>query len=220
MNARQSQNTQFGRRQCRRHDATERPGPNGTLRRGAVPSVALYGLSCFLLATVIAAFWMITSIERFNTETGLAKREVAEIVNQPVGHLTRSGPVTLFSPGWFHPGAIRPDFGTVDVRITQKFPYSGFVSSDLNPTEMFMGSELEFNSMTKYFYTNPALPKRRLSEGEMIKINGLYRIIGRGEEATTSRWLALIGIVALGICLAATLLLLVRRTRLGPADTD
>jgi hypothetical protein len=35
--------------------------------------------------------------------------------------------------------------------------------------------------MIKYFYTNRSLPKRKLTEAEMLEINSLYRIIGRCE---------------------------------------
>ncbi len=41
-----------------------------------------------------------------------------------------------------------------------------------------MSSELEFNSMTKYFYTDRRLPKKKLTGDEMLEINQLYRIIG------------------------------------------
>ena len=37
--------------------------------------------------------------------------------------------------------------------------------------------------MTKFFYTNRSLPKRKLTEAEMIEINELYRIIGKCERA-------------------------------------
>ena len=36
--------------------------------------------------------------------------------------------------------------------------------------------------MTKAFYLDPAFPKKKLSETEMLEINGLYRIIGRCEQ--------------------------------------
>src|SRR6185312_13200587 len=44
---------------------------------------------------------------------------------------------------------------------------------------MFRGRDLEFNAMTKLFYTNRMLPKKRLTETEMLEINSLYRVIGR-----------------------------------------
>ena len=49
-------------------------------------------------------------------------------------------------------------------------------------SEMFIGSELEFNAMTKYFYTDLTLPKKRLSNTEMIKINGLIASSGRANR--------------------------------------
>jgi hypothetical protein len=156
-----------------------------------------------LLLVVGAIFWTLQSIETLNTETTRAEQKVIATVNQPITHLPRSGPVEVFSPGWFHPGAIKPDFDSVDVRATQEFPYAGYsyVTSDVNPSEMFIGSELEFNSMTKYFYTDLTLPKRRLSDSEMVEINGLYRIIGRDEQAASARWLTIFGLVAVGFCL-------------------
>jgi hypothetical protein len=87
----------------------------------------------------------------------------------------------LFHPGWFHPGALTPDFAHVDIRATQecaqyaRWPY---VTSDVTPGFMFVGSELEFNAMTKYFYTDRDLPKKKLTDEEMIEINDLYRVIG------------------------------------------
>lgn len=107
--------------------------------------------------------------------------EVDAIVNQPVTAYRRESgyDVWISSPGWFHPGAITPDFNNVDVRKTQEFPYKGrWVSSDITPTMMFRGNDLEFNAMTKLFYTNRDLPKKMLTEPEMLKINSLYRIIG------------------------------------------
>jgi hypothetical protein len=110
-----------------------------------------------------------------------AWRQVETIVNQPV-RAYRYNPdynVSVYSPGWFHPGAITPDFNTVDVRQSQQLIYTNpWVSSDLNPTLMFLGRDLEFNAMTKLFYTNRSLPKKKLTEAEMLQINSLYRTIG------------------------------------------
>jgi len=111
---------------------------------------------------------------------------VQEIVNQPVENLPRRPGmnVTTYSPGWFRPGAEKPDFNRVDVRNTQKFPYdrNEYVTSDLNPKVVYVGPELEFNPMTKYFYTNWSAPKKKLNESEMLEINRLYRIIGQDED--------------------------------------
>jgi hypothetical protein len=148
-----------------------------------------------------------------DAQAAQARQRVIEIINQPVTHLPRTDQAGLFSPGWFHDGAIKPDFDTVDVRATQQFPYADhtYVSSDLNPTEMFVASELEFNSMTKYFYTDRSLPKKRLTEAEMLEINSLYRVIGRDEQSRSLRWEWTLG-VAFASILAASLVLLFRQT--------
>lgn len=114
-----------------------------------------------------------------------AEDQVRAIVNQPVTRVerTRSSHPVVYSPGWFHEGANRPAYATIDVRTTQDFPYnvkgSRYVSSDLNPTEMFLASELEFNANTKFYYTDLTLPKKKLTEPEMLHINELYRYIGQ-----------------------------------------
>jgi hypothetical protein len=111
---------------------------------------------------------------------------VKAIVNQPVRQLAQTPDmeVAIYKPGWFHPGAEKPDFNTVDVRTSQSLTYdqSPYVSSDLNPGVVFIGPELEFNSMTKYFYVDRSLPKKKLTEEEMVEINRLYRIIGSCEK--------------------------------------
>lgn len=113
---------------------------------------------------------------------------VKEIVNKPVPSLPRSPDmksVGFFNNGWFHPGADKPDFNTVDVRQTQDVsPYLGFeyVTSDLNPGVVFPAKDVAFNSMTKYFYTDRSVPKRKLTDAEMLQINQLYRIIAQCEK--------------------------------------
>ena len=119
-------------------------------------------------------------------ERNQAMQKVREIVNQPVIPLprTRGMHVASFGPAWFHAGATKPNFNAVDVRATQGFHYDKFdyVTSDLNPGVVFIGRQLEFNPMTKYFYTDRSLPKKKLSEAEMLEINRLYRVIGRCEQ--------------------------------------
>jgi hypothetical protein len=92
--------------------------------------------------------------------------------------------VGKFSPGWFHEGAMKPDFNTVDVRTTREtaeYEKSEYCTSDINPGLVWRGRDIEFNSMTKYFYTNRTFPKKKLTEAEMLEINRLYRIIGKCE---------------------------------------
>lgn len=202
--------TAFGRR------GRASGAPAASVGRIATPArtpgrlVPLIGLAALLLTVAGAAFWTLPGIETANAEAARAERKVIEIVNQPITHLPRSGPVDVFSPGWFHAGAAKPDFNTVDIRSTQERNYAGHVTSDLNPTEMFNGSELEFNAMTKYFYTDRTLPKKRLSSSEMVEINGLYRVIGRDEQAVLIRWLSIVALAIAGFGCAA--FLLVRRT--------
>lgn len=122
----------------------------------------------------------------FKLEMTNAYQRVLQIVNQPVKAYARpeDTPVSVYSPGWFHPGASKPDFNTVDIRKTQELTYakSRFATSDLNPGIVYLGQDLEFNSMTKYFYTNRTIPKHKLTEAEMLEINQLYRVIGRCED--------------------------------------
>ena len=82
------------------------------------------------------------------------------------------------------PGATTPNFNDVDIRKTQQFDYDRFPYVALNsrPGTVYVGSQLEFNAMTKLFYTDRSLPKKKLSEPEMLEINRLYRIIGRTER--------------------------------------
>jgi hypothetical protein len=116
-------------------------------------------------------------------EMNNALNQVRGIVNQPVTALARTSQmeVSTYRPGWFHQGATRPDFNTVDVRKTQdvKYGQNQFVTSDLIPGLVWLGAQIEYNSMTKYFYTDYTVPKKKLTEEEMLEINRLYRIIGR-----------------------------------------
>jgi hypothetical protein len=122
----------------------------------------------------------------FANQKNWAIEKVQKIVNQPVPAL----PVDLrgnnvsWCPYWFHEGANTPDFDTVDVRTTQDLHYkdSTYVGSDLNPSVMYVGAGLEFNSNLKYFYTDRSVPKKKLTEVEMLEINRLYRIIANDDR--------------------------------------
>jgi len=116
-----------------------------------------------------------------------AIHQVEKIVNQmvPAYHRAQGMDVGKFSPGWFHEGATKPDFNHVDVRTTREtaeYEKSEYCTSDLNPGLVWRGRDIEFNSMTKYFYTNRTFPKKKLTEAEMVEINRLYRIIGQCEK--------------------------------------
>ena len=116
-----------------------------------------------------------------------ATERVKAIINQPVTTYPLTGVTgdTGTYDTWFHPGAIKPDFDTVDVRKTQEttnYERFDYVTSKLNPGVAFPAKGVEFNSMTKYFYTDRSLPKKKLTEAEMLEINRLYRIIGQCEK--------------------------------------
>jgi len=126
-------------------------------------------------------------IVALNAEMNAAIQQVRKIVNQPVARLFRDSgmqQVSDYGPCWFHEGARKPDFNNVDIRTTQEKNYDSrpYVTSDLNPGVVFRGRDLEFNGNTKYFYTDRSVPKKKLTEPEMLEINRLYRIIGHCEE--------------------------------------
>jgi hypothetical protein len=111
---------------------------------------------------------------------------VNQIVNQPVPFVPRTranwNQCAWFGDAWFHPGAITPDFANVDVRTTREtknYEAYPFASSNFTPDRAFIASEMEFNSMTKFFYQDRSLPKKKLTEDEMLEIKRLYRIIAR-----------------------------------------
>src|SRR3954463_14809218 len=130
------------------------------------PSRVLLSLAA---AVVVLSLGFRSGEEALVEERDAALEQVRRIVNDPVPALPRDpdARVSVYSPGWFHEGAQRPNFAA-DVRRTQQLPYerSEYVTSDLNPGLMFRGRDLEFNSMLKYFYTDRSLPKRRLGESE------------------------------------------------------
>ena len=116
-----------------------------------------------------------------------ALTRVNTIVNQTVDSvpLTPALRAAFWPDGWFHPGAGIPDFNTVDIRTTQEtkqYAENAFITSNLNPSVAFRGADVEFNSMTKMFYIDRSLPKKRLTEEEMVEINRLYRVIGSCER--------------------------------------
>jgi hypothetical protein len=124
-------------------------------------------------------------ITALQSEMNTAIQQVQRIVNQPVAryaHTSRMH-VTTFNPGWFHEGASKPSFNSVDVRSTQEAIYDQYeyITSVLNPAVVFVGRQCEFNGMTKYFYLDRSVPKKKLTQTEMVEINRLYRIIGRCE---------------------------------------
>jgi len=126
------------------------------------------------------------SVDGIRAQLKDAVDHVIQIVNQPVPYVPRTrdnwNQCAWFGDAWFHPGAAMPDFVNVDVRKTQETKnYEGFpyASSSFTPDRAFISSDIAFNSMTKLFYQDRSLPKKKLTEDEMVEINRLYRIIGR-----------------------------------------
>jgi hypothetical protein len=120
------------------------------------------------------------------TEMNEAVARIEQIVNQPLKPLARTPDMTvaIFTNGWFYSGALKPDFKTVDIRATRSLGYANYqyVTSDLNPGLVYPGADLEFNPMTKYFYLDRTVPKKKLTEAEMLEINQLYRVLGQDED--------------------------------------
>lgn len=112
-----------------------------------------------------------------------AVAQVKTIINQPVPYVPATPEMGL-GYGLFHPGAQRPDFNTVDVRQSQEgmFDSSPLISWEGTMDKAWVGKDIEFNAMTKYFYEDRSLPKKKLTEAEMLEINRLYRIIGKCEQ--------------------------------------
>jgi hypothetical protein len=150
--------------------------------------LALSGLCCSCKSQSPEARAQARTALESEMKTAIA--QVIEIVNQPVTRLVRKDAmeVATFGPGWFHQGASKPDYKSVDVRKSRETPYGRhkYVTSDITPGFVFLGSELEFNSMTKYFYIDYNLPKKKLSDSEMEEVNRLYRIIDRCEKDLAS----------------------------------
>lgn len=116
-------------------------------------------------------------------EMNRAIEQVKQVINRPAFFVPiKDGMnITWWGDTWFHPGATVPDYDKVDITKSQELQYSQYeyVASKLRPDIAFPGTGLEFNSMTKIFYTDRSVPKRRLTKSEMAAVNRLYRVIGR-----------------------------------------
>jgi hypothetical protein len=157
------------------------------LRINLLISLWVTVLCCATRSTAQTATNAAANTNAVKAEMEGAIHQVEKIVNQTVPAYRRAEEMQVgkFSPGWFHEGAIKPDFNHVDVRATREtaeYEKSDYCTSDLNPGLVWRGRDLEFNSMTKYFYTNRTFPKKKLTEAEMLEINRLYRIIGNCEK--------------------------------------
>jgi hypothetical protein len=113
-----------------------------------------------------------------------AIEKVKGIVNQPVAMVPRNFRMKVEALDSFFPDpATKPDFNTVDIKTTRRKDYDQFefVCLKSNPTVVWVGKTLEFNPMTRYFYDDLSVPKKKLTDDDMDEIDRLYKIIGRCE---------------------------------------
>jgi hypothetical protein len=203
----------FGHREVVRRTSTPVAAPARAAGRKLPVAFTIVAAALVLVGFGIS--WTLPQMKVVDQRTAQAERDVTAIINRPVKPLPRTTAAGEFSPGWFHAGAIRPDFNTVDVRTSQEFPYNSYtyVASNVRPNDMFIAKDLEFNAMTKYFYVDRTLPKARLSEAEMLEVNRLYRIIGAHDLAVTLHWSKLAVLAILALLLGAALPFTLRRFR-------
>src|SRR5690349_18049817 len=104
--------------------------PDLLILRGMLTLVLGYSISAAAQTATNSS-----STNSIQAEMDNAIHQVEKIVNQPVPAYRRAAglQVSVYSPGWFHEGASRPDFNNVDVRTTQETPYAEheYVTSDL-----------------------------------------------------------------------------------------
>src|SRR5438552_19006488 len=83
------------------------------------------------------------------SEMEAAIHQVEKIVNQPVAAYRRAPGmhVSEYSPGWFHEGATKPDFNTVDVRATQETPYSSKIQTFRSRTCLIHSARETFHGL-------------------------------------------------------------------------
>jgi hypothetical protein len=122
------------------------------------------------------------NIAKAKQELDAAVERVVAIINQPVPSMARTAEMN--ASGWtFDADAIRPDFGSTDIRQTQETYYaqSKYITFEGHPELAWYGDDVEFNRMTKYFYRDRTVPKKKLTEEEMLEVNSLYRKIAKAE---------------------------------------
>jgi hypothetical protein len=140
----------------------------------------------------------VEQVATLRKELANALEQVKEIINQPVPTVPITPEiekkVARWGDIWFHPGSGMPDFNYGDIRKTQDtamYEKHEFITSNQNPGVAFPGDQVEFNAATKFFYVDRSLPKKRLTEEEMLEVNRLYRVIGSCQAR-----LALLGVQA------------------------
>ncbi len=111
-------------------------------------------------------------------EMDAAVARIRAIVNQVPSTVTKPANETGWIEG-FHPGATKPDFDHTDI-VSGRKPYTvAYIQMEGAPNVFYRGADCEFNSETKFFYTNRELPKKKLSDSEYQELVRLYRFVGK-----------------------------------------
>ena len=155
--------------------------PSGNICKRLFQIISLLALMNLCSALPAVAESPADRIATLKKEKDDAFFRIQDIVNQPLTHLKPTPDMVAKNfTDWGGHDFLTPDFDTVDVRTTQQKMFDGYqyVTCNLNPGEVFIGNELEFNEMTKIFYNDFTVPKKKLTETEMLEINRLCRIIG------------------------------------------
>ena len=107
-----------------------------------------------------------------------AVKRIQTIVNQVPPAVPKPPGTESWNYG-FHPGATKPDFDNTDIVSGRELWPHDFIDMQGSPNVYYHGPDCEFNSQTKFFYTNRELPKKRLTELEIAELVRLYRFLGR-----------------------------------------
>ena len=117
-----------------------------------------------------------TPATRADLDAAVAR--IRAIVNQVPPVVTKPKDAESWHSG-FHPGATKPDFDHTDI-VSGREAYPGpYMSMDGVPGVFYLSAQCEFNSQTKFFYTNRQLPKKKLSDAEYQELVRLYRFVGK-----------------------------------------
>ena len=111
------------------------------------------------------------------TEMDAAMGRVRGIVNQTPPTVPKPPPNAESYHYGFHPGALTPDFAHADLYSTRELWKGDFVNMDAAPGVFYRSADCEFNPQTKFFYTNRDVPKKRLTNAEIVEVVRLYRAI-------------------------------------------
>ncbi len=110
-----------------------------------------------------------------------AVQRAQAIVNQVPPTVTKPPGAQSWNYG-YHPGATKPDFNKTDIVSGRELWLHDYIDMQGSPGVYYRGTDCEFNSQTKFFFTNRSLPKKRLTDAEYQELVRLYRFLGRCEH--------------------------------------